>query len=464
LPVPGQPTRLTGPRAGRNPPPNRGVRQPRPRKWDLLLVCAAVYLVTAVARLHALVPGATALRPVLLSAGVGLIVYAFRAHGIRSPLALKHPLALAALFLIVWATLGAPVALYPGKAVRFLFDELYKVGFLMLLVAGAPRDLNDVKRLLMVYAAGAITYAFLAATPGRFRALGGGGYDANDAAMLVVSALPVVAYFLLRARTWAGRLFFGLGLVACSAAVVTSGSRGGFLAFIAVVLYMVFFFQGVKPIIRGAAVGLMLAVFVFSAGGDYWERMDTLRNLDEDYNTQSITGRKQVWKRGVGYALANPVLGVGVSNFSVAEGRHPAIASRIERGRGTVYRPAHSMWVDAGAELGFPGFLAFVSLFLMALYHLARLGRQARRNRSPPAIEAAGMAGAIMGMVIALMVGGTFLSQAYGYAVWGTLGLVLGLLKVVRAHGLDPRRPRSRQRAMRQGPRMTQSPSWGSAS
>ena len=47
------------------------------------------------------------------------------------------------------------------------------------------------------------------------------------------------------------------------------------------------------------------------------------------------------------------------------------------------------------------------------------------------------MAEALLGTLFALAVGISFLSQAYGYAVWAVLGLALGLFKVARANGLE---------------------------
>jgi putative inorganic carbon (hco3(-)) transporter len=403
--------------------------------WDALLVFTGVYLATAAGRVHSLFGPFGRLKPVILSAGLALLFYLLDQHRSRSLAALRQPMPLLALFIMVWATIGAPFALYPGMAVTQLLDELYKVGVLFLLCAAAVRNIHDVQRLALVYAAGAIAYSTVTALPAGWRAGGAGGYDANDSALFVVSALPLVLYFLVRAKSLLLRIGLAAGLLICVVAVVRSGSRGGFLAFAAVMTYTLVFSASIRPVIRlgvGAAI-LMAFAWVSVGQPEYWDRMSSLRDLDEDYNTLSLTGRKQTWQRGVGYMLANPLFGVGLENFPVAEARHPAIADRIAVGIGTKYTVAHSQWVEIGSELGLPGLAAFLALFLYPMIMIGRISGLVRRTRAPPgpSSEVAMLGEALIGSLIGLAVAGTFLSQAYGYPVWAMFGITAGLLKVV---------------------------------
>lgn len=424
--------------------PGMPADQSTPQPWDPLLICTAGYILTSVARIQAIFPPLAAVRPALLFAAAGLLAYLFAGQrGPRALRAMRHPLAYLSLFVLFWATFSVPLALLPSRALAFLLDVLYKVGILFVLCAAAVRNLHDVRRLLLVYVIGAGVFAFFATAPG-FRSVGAGGYDSNDSAMFLTSALPLCLYFVIGSKGLA-RWAFGGVLLTCLLAIVQSGSRGGFLAFLAVLIYVVFFFRGFKPTWRLGTVAGAIGVVLIAGTAEFWERMESLTEPDEDYNMHTVSGRRQVWTRGVGYVLANPLFGVGIDNFRVAEGRHPVIVERIRYGWGTQYKPAHSMWVDVAAELGIPGILAFAGLFVVAIRHLRR---EPMSLRGPPEADATtedkiAMGQAIAGMLIALMVAGTFLSQSYGSMVWAALGLSLGFLKVRQQplHGVAARFP-----------------------
>lgn len=222
-------------------------------------------------------------------------------------------------------------------------------------------------------------------------------------------------------------------------ALVETDSRGGFLAFAAVVIYTLFFLKGVKAQWRVLTAGAVIGILALSATGTYWDRMRSTFDSKDDYNRTSITGRIEIWKRGMGYMFGHPVFGVGVDNFTTAEGRSDIIVARQERGQGTKWSVAHSSWVQAGAEMGIPGLIAVVGLFVMSFLRLRQLARLASANAglNREAQEAAGLGPALMGVIVGLSVAMSFITQAFGYAPYASLGLVAGLLKVARLHGLD---------------------------
>jgi hypothetical protein len=384
----------------------------------------------SVTRTHVFVPGASALRPGLVLAMLGLLVWLTRNHGARSLQRLKHPIGYLALFIGVWAAASVPFALYGTRALAYYLSHFASMMVLFLLVAAAVRDLHDVRRFLLLFAIGALIFAFFATTPGVSRGIGAGGFDPNDSAMLLVAGLLPILYIILRTNGILLRGLLAVGFLVCCGAIVTSGSRGGFLALLALIVYIVFFYKAVSPMLRLMIVAILAAGVIGTASGDYWDRMESITDED-DYNRHSITGRKQLWTRGMEYMVARPVLGVGLHNFSVAEGRHPIIVASIERGRGVKYGVAHSMWVEMGAELGIPGALAFIGLFVVSFRYLSRYARLARRSRAPPELRRAGeIAATLIGILVAVAVAGTFLSQQYTGMVWGVFGLILGFFKV----------------------------------
>jgi len=109
------------------------------------------------------------------------------------------------------------------------------------------------------------------------------------------------------------------------------------------------------------------------------------------------------------------------------------IAASIERGRGFKYSDSHSIWYKTATELGVPGFITFVMMFLIAFLHLRRLVMRARASPKDRLLQQnAGMASALIGSLIAIAVAGTFLSNAYSPMIWAVFGLSLGLFKVSR--------------------------------
>ena len=405
-----------------------------PVGWGWLLVFTAGYMVMAVARVHEFIPPLTRVRPMLIVTAFATVLYLLDRQRRRS-INFRHPLVMLAGFIIVWATVTAPLGLYLGGSVRFLFDELYKVGLLFLLIAAAVRDARDVRRLLVVYVYGCGALgAYLLATSREST----GGYDPNDVAMVLASAVPPAIHLLIHVRRRIDRLPLLFALSMSVVGVVMTGSRAGFVTLAAAIGFSLFFFRGIKKSWRIATVVGIVGLVGVVAGQAYWSEMSTLTSLGEDYNVTSFTGRKQIWLRGIGYMTAHPITGVGIDNFQAAEGRNPVAQQRLRQGRGTKWSAAHSAWIQVGAELGLPGLIAFVLLFGVAakrLYRIRRLGR--RRDLPAGAREVPALAEALLGTLFALAVGISFLSQAYGYAVWAVLGLALGLFKVARANGLE---------------------------
>ena len=81
---------------------------------------------------------------------------------------------------------------------------------------------------------------------------------------------------------------------------------------------------------------------------------------DADYNQTEENGRLQIWSRGIGYMVANPVLGLGPGNFQEnrREGTLSALAARQQFGiRVSLESRPTTATCRSGVkpELGFPG-------------------------------------------------------------------------------------------------------------
>jgi len=387
-------------------------------------------LLVAQARVHVLLPGIDALRPGLLLAVAGAVVWLFRNDPLRR---LGKPLPLGvklALFILFWAAVGVPFALWPGQSARGVMQALGVTILVFLLVIASARHLIDVRRLLMFCAAGGAVFGFMAPLQGI--GFGAGGYDPNDSAMYLVSALPILVFFAVSSKRLPWRLFAGLAAFTTLGAIVATQSRGGFLGLAAVLIFMLLFFKGIQVATKVLVVGVFCIGLAFTADAAYWERMETITEMEDGYGEGTVGGRLDIWGRGVGYMLQNPLTGVGLFNFPVAEGRSPLISDLIRRGIGAKYSAAHSMWVQVGAELGIPGLLAFVGLFGHVGWGLWGISK--RRSRWRTDRETSLMASALLTSLVGLAVAGSFLSNAYWAMVWAPLGIGVALIRLDREH------------------------------
>jgi O-antigen ligase len=352
-------------------------------RWDLLLACVAGYILIAVGRVHQLFPALEAMRPAILTGlfAIGLYVLdrdATRRLGLIWVLPTKCVVAL-----FTWMVLSVPGSLWPGNSFSLVFDNFVKTALMYMVVAGAVRDVRDVERLAAAYLAGATAYAGVVLS--RFE-LGSGDawrlghlyyYDANDFATLVVSALPLGLYFAYAARRLLTRMLALLALLVLTVVFVHTGSRGGFLALVAVSGFVLLRYKAIATGWRISAFVLVALLLMATASEQYWRQMGTIFS-DADYNHTEETGRLQIWRRGVGYMLQYPVLGVGPGNFQTAEGRLSPLAVRQEFGRGVRWNAAHSSVIQVGAELGVVGLLLFLTLIASTFGALRRVGWAAR--------------------------------------------------------------------------------------
>jgi O-antigen ligase len=423
------------------------------RPWDLMMIAAAGLLLISQARLHSLLPIPLP-RPAVVMVAVAFAVWLIQTDPVRSSRAImKDKIGKAAFLVLLAAIIGVPFAISLGGAARAVLESFSRTFVVFLVLAAAVRNLEDVRRLIVTFALGAAVFGAMA--PVQRGARGSmGGYDPNDAAMFLVSALPCLIFCILHGRHLLTRVAAALSVFTVIGAIVMTSSRGGFVGLVAVIVFMLVMFKGVRPAIRMGVVGAIMVLMLAVSSTDYWDRMQTIAELDDGYSG-GVGGRKNVWGRALEYTAQNPLTGLGISQFSRAEGRHPVIAARIEAGIGTKYSTAHSMWFQALAELGIPGFLAFVAIFVLCFKQLRRLQKTAL---DPPSrmktAEFQAMASTLMASLVGVMAAGSFLTHAFSGMTWGVFGIIVGLSKVSALQGLL----RTKRTVRRRGQRPTRRP------
>ena len=408
---------------------------PRDRHWDFLLVCVAAYLTTAVGRVHQLFPLLSPLKPVFVSAALAIVLYVVQQGGARRIRWVRSPTTTHLLLLLLWVALSVPGALHQGLAFSLLTNFMKTVA-LYVLIVGSVRGFRDLERLAFVYFAAASVFSVVVLT--RFPVGGNnwrlGGlyyYDANDFAVFAVTAVPLGLYFGLTQTQLHRRLVSLGGVLAVLIAFIWSGSRGGFLAMLAVVAFLLFRYTAMRLHWRLLTMALIIATGWLTASDRYWTQMATILQADNDYNRTELNGREKIWRRGIGYMLSHPVFGVGASNFGVAEGTISPQARLQERGIGVRWNAPHNSFIQVGAELGVPGLLLLLAVIgsaFVTLHGVAKVERAlSTRSRAPPQL-----AQAMQASLVCFVVGAFFLSLAYAEMLYSLVALAVALGKVMR--------------------------------
>ena len=402
-------------------------------RWDPLLVWIAGYVLMSVGRVHQLFGFLEPLHLALLTGVVAIVLYLCDPLEERRSTHVLVPTTKYLLALLVWMMLCVPGALRVGNSFQLLFGNFVKTVLMYFVVAASIRGIRDAERMAGVYLAAVATYA--AVVFSRFDVGDGDAwrlgrlyyYDANDFATLAVTAIPIGLYFVHAGRRLRTKLLSALALAVLTVTFVRSGSRGGFLALMAVGSFIVLRYSAVALRWRLALLTLVGLALYGTASDAYWKQMGTIVS-DADYNHTEESGRLEIWHRGVGYMLDNPLFGVGPNNFGVAEGTLSPFADRQQFGVGVRWNAAHNSYIQIGAELGIPGLILLVATIISAFAALHRSGRRgaARADAQP---EGTPLVPALTASLVGFVVGAFFLSLAYSEMLYTLLALTVGLRK-----------------------------------
>lgn len=399
--------------------------------WDLLRIALAATVLTAVWRVQDLFPALAPfhLPALMLLALLGLLVISPREH-LRLVYASRTTVMRGVLVLIALALISIPLSLWKGSSLDFFVRNLLPAVLLAFAAAAASYTVADARRIAAIQLGGAVLYAVVILT--RYE-IGPGGrlgglvhYDANDLGLLLVCVLPLALFFVGNGQTLLRRLLAVSAVALFLLTIIKTGSRGAFLALVAVTIYLLFRYSTVHWGRRVSIVAGAVALFLVSTGAQYRTAMATILTPRSDYNWvgNAEGGRMAVWTRGMQYMMDRPLTGVGLNAFPIAEGTLSPLADRQMFSRGVRWSAAHSSYVQIGAELGVLALVVFIAMLLAALLMAGRLARDAalRGERGVAALARAQGAG-LVGFIVA----GAFLSHAYSPILLLALGTIVGL-------------------------------------
>jgi O-antigen ligase len=399
--------------------------------WGAARICLAAALLGYAWRLQDLFTFIDPIKPLTLAtaAVVATMLLDRRLVSELAPIASRPP-ALFAVILAALASVGVPFSLYPGLSFSIALSDLFPAVALMIGIGAAIEYPLDAYRLSGVHVIGAVIFSLVVLTRYSVGTSGRLGdlayYDANDLGLLLICTLPLAEWGAFHGARTVTRIAAVCALPVFLLTIVKTGSRGAFVGLVAVVAYGIFANRS-APLRRRFQLGVVVALLlVGTAGAQYWTFISTMFHPTEDYNWtgNSSSGRMDVWQRGIGYMVANPITGVGIGAFPVAEGTISPLAGLQDYDIGVKWSAAHNSFVQVGAELGIPGLLVFLALVLTGL-------RSARRSvRLGLALgddRAASMGDALAASLVGYVVSGFFLSQGYSSFAYSLIGIAIGL-------------------------------------
>jgi len=354
---------------------------------DPLRILLFVLTVFTVSRLHQHYPFLAKTRPALL------LVIAATGYAYLNPRYLTRanvlefwPMRLLVV-LGVLACSSAVFGLSLGSTASFILSDYVKTLVYAFLLAVSIRNVRDLFTLVWAYVIGCGILAFFSLFIfGITRARGSDfarlsnlyTYDSNDLGVMMMMGLALTLLLLVVSRG-AKRGLLLLNLVAIAATVARSGSRGGFLGFVAVGIAALILANGLSVSRRLLLVIAAPIALALGAPAGYWKQMGTVLQPKEDYNYSAVDGRKAVAQRGLGYMMEHPIFGVGMNNFARAECTISPKLQTLNRTGPIRCTPPHNSYIQAGAELGVPGLIAWVSLEMGIIVALLGLRRRLPR-------------------------------------------------------------------------------------
>ncbi len=243
---------------------------------------------------------------------------------------------------------------------------------------------------------------FVAATAGSFRVWGppdsfiGGN---NEIALALLMVLPFMWYLRSQSSKKWVRYALVIAIMLCILSIISSYSRGAFLASAAVM--MMFWMKSNKKLFIGLALAAVATAVLSFMPSHYFERINTIQNYSED---GSAMGRINAWYFAFNLAKDHPLTGGGFGAFTkelfLSYAPNPL-----------KFHDAHSIYFEVLGEQGFVGLFLFLTLWFLVYRACGNIKKQVRDKENMQWAET--LASMTQVSLVAYGVGGAFLGLAY---------------------------------------------------
>jgi putative inorganic carbon (hco3(-)) transporter len=185
----------------------------------------------------------------------------------------------------------------------------------------------------------------------------------NGAAAYLNMVVPFCIALAVRAQNSFTRRLGRICLVLSTIALVLTQSRGGLLAYVAILLISAYLLApDQRTRLRWMTAATLFSIAGAVLAGSIFERLSGVDSFTE------IT-RLAIWAGGWLIFIGHPVAGIGYGNFKAA------LATAISVPDGFML-DAHNLYLELLAETGILGFVLFTMLIIICLRYARRMPRQ----------------------------------------------------------------------------------------
>jgi O-antigen ligase len=278
------------------------------------------------------------------------------------------------------------------------------------------------------------SYDFVAVWALTHHGVGQGAFlgDENDAGVALGLGVCLAAFLVPAVSSAKLKIACVGSALLCAAAIVATGSRGGFLGLLAAVVAIAWFSRRLIPVLA-LSCAIAAVAYPFLPAGYVDKRLASANDPNDPSRTERLYG----WRRGWEMFLDHPVLGVGAANYAwrVAEYDNTAKAIEERQNRRSLgSRAAHSVYFQLLPETGLAGTALYAALLIRSI----RTGVRSRRNRNDSSADAIDTAVARMSAagLIVLSVSGAFVSVLFYPHFW----MLVGFAECIREKQSTPTR------------------------
>lgn len=264
----------------------------------------------------------------------------------------------------IWIFLSSFFSSDPDGAKNYFWDTYFRsliLYFLMVNLVNSPFKVEVCKIVLIgsLFGVGLLAAYYnlindvVVSKSGRLDYLGLLG-DPNDITAVSLIGLPFCLKAFYEKNKRIHRIIFSVLYISLMLhLLVLAQSRGAILGLLSMGIFYIFLYT--RNFGRTFVVGCLLAVLYFPA-------QSLLKRESGDLES---SGRSRViyWETALNMAVRNPMFGVGLNDYPNRYEDYLMAEDAIESGK----RTAHSSWFLVIAEAGIPGFIFFVTLFLLTL-------------------------------------------------------------------------------------------------
>jgi len=305
------------------------------------------------------------------------------------PLRACPPIYFYAAFL-AWSLVLLPAA-FNSSVAWDSWVELFKIFLIGCLAFNAIRTTGQHRFITLVwlglfafYPVRGTLFNFLTGN-GAFGRFGWNFAFSNFNDMATYSLMPLAMSFeRLRShdKFWVKACAFA-GVIALPFIILITQSRAGMLGLALMFLYL---FAGTRYKLRlgSAVVGIGLVAVLFAPQG-VWDRIRGMQYLTSvetlGQSDSSAEQRYTIWQIARAIIADNPVMGVGIGNYSIAHEQYARQKKEWEGARGQ--KDAHNTYLRLMAETGLVGTTLYLLVFVSCFRELRKRVKEIDKLKSP---------------------------------------------------------------------------------